>query len=394
MALPGVAGEVSSGPRGQTSKEGGGGMAGATIQGTKTYADERVREGVAERHFRQVQGLWLSSIGLGTYLGRNDDTTDDLYRSAVVQAVQSGCNVLDTAINYRCQRSERNIRDALRELAKQNIPREQVVVATKGGFIPFENESPPDVTDYLQKTYFGPGVVRPQDIVGECQVITPDFLGNQLDRSLSNLGVETIDIYYVHNPEMQLTEVSSEELSRRLRAVFEFLEKAVSDGKIQFYGTATWGGYRQPPTAKSFLSLESVISLATEAGGEKHHCRFVQLPYSLAMTEALTEQNQPLNGKSVSVLSAAGELGVAVMSSASIGQGRLTKGLPDWLGKLFKGLTSDTQRSLQFARSTPGLTTALVGMKRRAHVDENLAVAKVSPAAAEDFLKLFEVDNR
>ncbi len=381
-------------PRRQTSKEGGGGMAGATVQGTKTYADERVREGVAERHFRQVQGLWLSSIGLGTYLGRNDDTTDDLYRSAVVQAVQSGCNVLDTAINYRCQRSERNIRDALRELAKQNIPREQVVVATKGGFIPFENESPPDVTDYLEKTYLGPGVVRPEDIVGECQVITPDFLENQLDRSLSNLGVETIDIYYVHNPEMQLTEVSSEELSRRLRAVFELLEKATSDGKIQYYGTATWGGYRQPPTAKSFLSLESVISLAREVGGEKHHCRFVQLPYSLAMTEALTEQNQPLNGKSVSALSAAEELGVAVMSSASIGQGRLTKGLPDWLGKLFKGLTSDTQRSLQFARSTPGLTTALVGMKRRAHVDENLAVAKVSPAAAEDFLKLFEVDNR
>jgi aryl-alcohol dehydrogenase-like predicted oxidoreductase len=68
--------------------------------------------------------------------------------------------------------------------------------------------------------------------------------------------------------------------------------------------------------------------------------------------------------------------------------------LPDWLGKLFKGFTSDTQRSLQFARSTPGLTTALVGMKKRAHVDENLAVAKVSPAAAEDFMKLFEVDNR
>ena len=369
-------------------------MAGATIEETKTYVDARVREGVAERHFRQAQGLWLSSIGLGTYLGRNDDTTDDLYRTAVVRAVQSGCNVLDTAINYRCQRSERNIRDALGELAEQNITRGQIVVATKGGFIPFENESPPDVEDYLEKTYFGPGVMRPEDVVSECQVITPNFLENQLDRSLDNLGVDTIDIYYVHNPEMQLAEVSSEELSRRLRAVFEFLEKATADGKIQYYGTATWGGYRQSPQAKDFLSLEAVISLAKEVGGEEHHCRFVQLPYSLAMTEALTEQNQPLDGKSVSAFTAAEELGVTVMSSASICQGRLTKGLPDWLGKLFKGFTSDTQRSLQFARSTPGLTTALVGMKRRAHVDENLAVAKVAPAAADDFLKLFEVDNR
>ena len=369
-------------------------MAGATIQGTKTYVDERAREGVTKDHFREAQGLWLSSIGLGTYLGRNDDTTDDLYRRAVVRAVQSGCNVLDTAINYRCQRSERNIRDALHELAKQNIKREQVVLATKGGFIPFDNDSPPDVKDYLEKTYFGPGVMRPEDVVSECQVITPNFIENQLERSLSNLGVETIDIYYVHNPEKQLAEVSSDELGRRLRAVFEVLEKATSDGRIQYYGTATWGGYRQSPKAKDFLSLEKVTSLAREVGGEKHHCRFVQLPYSLAMTEALTEQNQPLNGKSVSAISAAEELGVTVMSSASICQGRLTKGLPEWLGKLFKGFTTDTQRALQFARSAPGLTTALVGMKRRAHVDENLAVAKVPPAPAEDFLKLFEVDNR
>ena len=82
------------------------------------------------------------------------------------------------------------------------------------------------------------------------------------------------------------------------------------------------------------------------------------------------------------------------MSSASICQGRLTKGLPEWLGKLFKGLVTDAQRSLQFARSTPGLTTALVGMKRPAHVEDNMAVAKVPPAAVDDFLKLFEVDER
>jgi aryl-alcohol dehydrogenase-like predicted oxidoreductase len=112
------------------------------------------------------------------------------------------------------------------------------------------------------------------------------------------------------------------------------------------------------------------------------------------MTEALTEQNQTVDGKTVSAIQAAEELGVAVMSSASICQGRLTKGLPDWLGKLFKGFASDAQRSLQFARSTPGLTTALVGMKRPAHVEDNLAVAKAPPAPAEDFLKLFEVDDR
>jgi aryl-alcohol dehydrogenase-like predicted oxidoreductase len=369
-------------------------MQGATVEATKEYAGARVREEIAQEHFREAQGLWLSSIGLGTYLGRNDETTDDLYRRAVVRAAQAGCNVLDTAINYRCQRSERNIREAIQELAKKGIAREQLVVATKGGFIPFESDSPADVDDYLEKNFYSAGLMRPEDVVGGCQVITPGYLENQLERSLSNLGIGTIDIYYVHNPEMQLSEVSRDELDRRLRSVFELLEKAADDGRIQFYGTATWGGYRQSPKAKDYLSLESVTSLAKEAGGENHRCRFVQLPYSLAMTEALTEQNQSLDGKSVSVMQAAEELGVTVMSSASICQGRLTKGLPEWLGKLFKGFTTDAQRSLQFARSTPGLTTALVGMKRPAHVEENLAVAKVPPAPAEDFLKLFEVDNR
>lgn len=369
-------------------------MGGASAEATKEYVADRVREGVAKKHFRVAQGLWLSSIGLGTYLGRNDDTTDDLYRRAAVRSVETGCNVLDTAINYRCQRSERSVANALRDLAKDGIAREQVVIATKGGFIPFENDSPSDIADYLRKNYFEPGVIRPEDVVAGCQAITPGYLENQLERSLANLGVDTIDIYYVHNPEMQLSEVSRDELDRRLRSAFEFLEKAVADGKIQFYGTATWGGYRQPLKAKDYLSLEKVTSLAREVGGDNHRCRFVQLPYSLAMTEALTEQNQPVNGKTVSAIQAAEELGVTVMSSASICQGRLTKGLPEWLGKLFKGLVTDAQRSLQFARSTPGLTTALVGMKRPAHVEDNMAVAKVPPAAVDDFLKLFEVDER
>jgi aryl-alcohol dehydrogenase-like predicted oxidoreductase len=369
-------------------------MGGASAEATREYVGDRMREGIPEEHFRLGQGLWLSSIGLGTYLGRNDDATDDLYRRAAVRSVQSGCNVLDTAINYRGQRSERCLAQALRELADDGIPREQIVIATKGGFIPFDGDSPTDEADYLRRNYFDLGVLRPEDVVAGCQAITPRYLENQLERSRTNLDVDTIDIYYVHNPEMQLSEVSRDELDRRLRSAFELLEKAAADGRIQFYGTATWGGYRQPSRAKDYLSLQRVTELAREVGGDDHHCRFVQLPYSLAMTEALTEQNQTVDGKTVSAIQAAGDLGVTVMSSASICQGRLTKGLPDWLGTLFKGFATDAQRSLQFARSTPGLTTALVGMKRPAHVEDNLAVAKAPPARVEDFLKLFEVDER
>jgi aryl-alcohol dehydrogenase-like predicted oxidoreductase len=367
----------------------------ATPEGTQEYVNARSTEGVSREHFREAHGLWLSSIGLGTYLGAHDHATDELYRTAIVRAVESGCNVLDTAINYRCQRSERSIGRALTDLAARGIGREQIVVATKGGFIPFDGEPPQNLNEYLETAFYSTAILRPDDIVGGCHAMTPRYLENQLEKSLTNLELETVDIYYLHNPETQLSEVPREEVMQRLRAAFEFLEKAAADGKINYYGTATWNAYRQSPKGDDYLSLTDIVSLAEEVGGEKHRLRFIQFPHSLATPEAFTNPTQNIGeGQTLSALLAAVELGLVVTSSASIGQGRLTKGLPDWLGKLLKGVDSDVQRAIQFARSTPGLTTALVGMKQIEHVDENLAVAKIPPTPMDDFLKLFEVNNR
>jgi aryl-alcohol dehydrogenase-like predicted oxidoreductase len=93
----------------------------------------------------------------------------------------------------------------------------------------------------------------------------------------------------------------------------------------------------------------------------------------------------------VSLCSAADALGIHVVSSASLAQGRLKSGLPDWLGTLFRGSSSDVQRALQFVRSTPGVAIALVGMRQVKHVEENIGTARIPPAPVEDFLKLFEV---
>jgi aryl-alcohol dehydrogenase-like predicted oxidoreductase len=189
--------------------------------------------------------------------------------------------------------------------------------------------------------------------------------------------------------------VPHDELMRRFRAAFAFLEKAVADGKIRYYGTATWNAYRQSPKGEGYLSLAETVSLAREVAGDEHRFRFIQLPHSLASPEAFTNPTQAVEGEELlSPILAADHLELAVTSSASIGQGRLTQGLPEWLGKLFRGFETDVQRAIQFARSTPGLTTALVGMKQLEHVDENMAVAKVPPTPIDDFLKLFEIDNR
>ncbi len=267
-------------------------MTAATPEGTQAYVAARSTHNVVREHFRDVEGLLVSSIGLGTYLGHHDEETDELYRRAVVRAVERGCNVIDTAINYRCQRSERSIRQALKDLSKKGIGSEQVVVATKGGFIPFDSTPPGDVQQYLEENFFKTGLLEPADVVGGCHAMTPRFLENQIDKSLENLGIETIDIYYLHNPETQLDEVPRQDFVGRLRAAFECLEKAAEKGKINFYGVATWNAFRQATQAGDYLSMEEVVKLAREVGGDTHRFRFVQFPYSLATTEALTGQNQ------------------------------------------------------------------------------------------------------
>jgi aryl-alcohol dehydrogenase-like predicted oxidoreductase len=361
----------------------------ATTEGTERYR-KRFEGRLAPEHFRQSQTLWMSSIGLGTYLGNHDAETDRLYHSAVVRAVESGSNVIDSAINYRLQRSERSIGTALKELASKGYNREEIVIATKGGFIPYDGEPPKDPRRYFEETFGKPGIAQLTDVIANCHCILPTYLMNQLDCSLSNLDVECIDIYYVHNPETQLGKIPREEFNTRLLKAFEALEEAVSVGKIRIYGTATWNGYRNEVSATDYLSLGEITAIAEKAGGTKHHFKAIQLPLNLGMTEALSLTNQEVSGKKQSALAAAEALRLTVMCSASVLQGQLTHSLPDIINETFQGLSTDGQRALQFVRSTPGVTTALVGMKQSAHVDENLETAKVPPASWEQYSKLFQ----
>lgn len=360
----------------------------ATTNGTAAYR-QRFTGTLAPAYFRPSADLWLSSIGLGTYLGEADEATDALYYAAITRALAGGCNVLDTAINYRCQRSERVIGQVLAALQQEspNV-REEIVVATKGGYLAFDGDTPPDPRAYINKTFVQTGLAKAEEIV-EWNCIAPRYIDDQVERSLRNLELECIDIYYLHNPEAQLQKWSRAEFLRRIAEAFAVLETKVADGKIRLYGTATWNGYRQPPTARDYLSLAEMVGVAEQVGGANHHFKVVQLPYNLSMPEALAERNQPLAADTVNFLEAAHALGITVMASATIMQGQLSRRLPTYINEALGGLESDAQRAIQFTRSTPGIATALIGMKSVAHVAHNLAVAAVPPASAAQLKQLF-----
>lgn len=362
----------------------------ATAEGTARYA-ARLGSAVAEGHFRMLdRDVRVSSLGLGTYLGPEDATTDVLYQEAVARALALGINVIDTAVNYRNQRSERAVGTALEEAVRQDlVRRDEVLVATKGGFIPLDAVDRRDPRMYFTATYLETGLVTPDDVVAGSHCITPRYLRDQLERSRANLGLETIDVYYVHNPETQLDAVDRPEFLRRMRDAFAALEGAVGERKIARYGTATWNGYRQDAGTPGSLSLDELVAAARDVGGADHHFKVIQLPYNLAMPEAFTRATQRVGTETVSLLEAARRLGLYIMASASVYQGQLTRNLPPLIAEFLPGLGTDAQRALQYVRSTPGIGTALVGMKSVAHVDENAGVARQAPLAWTEFQRLF-----
>jgi aryl-alcohol dehydrogenase-like predicted oxidoreductase len=341
----------------------------ATTQGTARFASRFEPESAAG-FYRHAQDLSVSSLGIGTYLGQMNETTDEGYRQAITRGLNAGINFIDTSLNYRHERSERAISRALASWVHDaGGSRDEIVLSTKAGFL-VPNAVPA-------------GMLNPGEVVAGIHCLAPAFLRDQIKRSRANLGVETLDIFYLHNPETQLSHVSEEVFYSRIRAAFELLEHLSATGDIRWYGAATWDGFRrggEPPS----LSLVRLNDIARAAGGDSHHFRFIQLPLNLAMPEALSK---PLE-QGRTVLDLAQSFGLTVVCSASLLQARLSRGLPAEIAAALPGARTDAQRAIQFTRSAPGVTVALVGMSNPAHVDENLGVARLRPLPAGDFARV------
>jgi aryl-alcohol dehydrogenase-like predicted oxidoreductase len=353
----------------------------ATSAGTARYRD-RFPEQKQSGHFRQsahvpgVDDLWLSSLGIGTYLGDPTDEADRDYTEAISTALRSGINVVDTAINYRHQRSERNVGAALKTLIDSGeLARDEVLVCTKAGYLPFDTNMPADAVSYMRKEYVDKGLAPAGEIVGGSHCMNPVYLADQIERSRRNTGLDTLDVFYLHNPETQLGYVPAEVFYERLRKAFEMLEGLVAKQIIRYYGAATWNGFRANPSDRSYLSLEHMVTAAKQVAGDKHHFRFVQLPFNLAMLEAFAYGNQARNGQAASLLAQAPEFGVAVVASGSLSQGNLAEGLSPQLKSLFNA-GSDAEAAIQFVRSGTNLTTALVGMGQKHHAELNAAIGR------------------
>jgi len=355
----------------------------ATSEGTKNFSKNSQ---VNLENFKIFEDLHLSNVGIGTYLGNPDSQTDELVKNAVKQSVLSGVNVIDTAINYRAQKAERSVGKALSELIQEEkITRNQVFVSSKNGYVTNDADIQEDFMEYVMRELGKPGIVKEGDITSGYHCMTTAYLSDQLDRSLKNLDLECIDLMYLHNGiEGQISDISKEQFLEKLKSVFELYEQKRDEGKIKFYGMATWECFRVKDDNPQYLSLEDVIQMAKNIGGENHGFKFIQLPYNMNYDQALLGKNQKIQNKPVSILESAVTLGVGVFTSVPFMQGRLlAPGIMPEFGDLKSSL-----RALQFIRSSPGVLAPLVGQKSSEHVSENLEIMNVPPLSNDDFIEL------
>lgn len=361
----------------------------ATKEGTFEYLKQFPKY---SRDFYSYNGeVFLSSLGLGTF--RKEPYREEnyvlSYKDAVKTAVTGGINVIDTAINYRYQMSEREIGEALKELfCEAKASREQLFITSKAGFLPLDFPFPENPYAWIEETVIKKGLASKDEIVVDQHCLSPDYLRWSVEKSLENLGLETLDVLFLHNPETQLGYVDYMTLRMRIAQAFKLFEALVKEGKIRHYGIAAWNGFLYEVGHTEYLSLKDIVTIAEEVGGPGHHFKYVESPFNLAKPHAYTYANQKgPDGRYYTLLQAVQGYGLQFFAASSLLQMNLFKGkfdsrLSQMLGT---GELTDIISALQFARSG-GVLSALFGAVDPHHVEDNLLLAYL-PKISNDTLQ-------
>ncbi len=373
----------------------------AAVEATRAHIAPLAPQGAAQLG---STGLSVSRIGFGSY---RVDESDPEFAAALAEALLAGCNLIDTSTNYMDGGSERMIGELLALLQSEGrLSRDAVVVVSKIGYVQGQNLQLARKRESAHRPF--PEMVKYMDGCWHC--IHPEFLADQLGRSLSRLGLETLDVCLLHNPEYFFSDAHHrtpeadlaplrEEFYRRLQQAFTYFETEVASGRIRWYGVSS-NTCTAPVDQFDATSLHRMLEAALRAGGAGHHFRVLQLPMNLLESGALLERNQP-GGATPLELAAARGIGVLVNRplNAIRGSGmvRLADPFPDsegidperqartalWVREhIDPALPTDRQeaplqqKALALLASTPGVSCVLLGMRRRRYVADALAVLR------------------
>lgn len=145
-------------------------------------------------------GLRVSVVGLGTmvHAGHFGPMKDEESLGAIDTALDLGVNFIDTSDAYGAGYSETLLGNALKGR------RDKVIIATKGGNV-----------------MTGPNRGK--------RIFAADYIDGVLHESLKRLQTDYVDLYQLHNPNVDVIENGD---------VWEVLERRKKEGKIRHYGVS------------------------------------------------------------------------------------------------------------------------------------------------------------
>jgi uncharacterized protein len=268
----------------------------ATSAGTRAHADRQPAAAATAYGVLGRTGLTVCRLAFGGYRV-NDESP--VHRSALERAIAAGVNLIDTSTNYTDGGSERLVGRVVGEAIRRGrVAREEIVVVSKIGYVQGENLVLAQERQNAGQPF--PEVVHYQTDCWHC--IHPEFLADQLTRSRERLGLETLDVCLLHNPEYFLMDAvhtgrgtldeARREFYRRLTDAFRFLEDCVAGGILGWYGVSsnTVAHSVDDPEA---TSLTRMLAAAREAGGAGHHFGVLQFPLNLFEAGGALERNNP-----------------------------------------------------------------------------------------------------
>jgi aryl-alcohol dehydrogenase-like predicted oxidoreductase len=244
--------------------------------------------------------LSFSKIGFGCY--RISKRFDEHYK-ALYKALTNGITLIDTSSNYSDGESEELVGKVMNELIEEGkLKREDITLVTKAGYLQGQNYRLALKLKEEGRPFSE--VVEFDDKLWHC--ISPDFIEDQLNRQLQRLNQNYIDVYLLHNPEYYLSWTKKNNIDKddafeiyydRIRRAFEFLEKKVNEGKINYYGISS-NTFASHSNEYDFTSLEEILNIANSIS-ENNHFKVIQFPFNLFEAGAISMKNQINNTETV-----------------------------------------------------------------------------------------------
>jgi aryl-alcohol dehydrogenase-like predicted oxidoreductase len=367
----------------------------ASSEGTRRFAARFVDKVYPSGAYRPLgrTGLLTSSLGFGTY---RVDALNPEHAAALEMALQGGVNLIDTSTNYTDGSSETLIGNVI-----ANHARDEIILVSKVGYV--QGQALLLAHDREERDTPFPEMVKYADGCWHC--IHPDFLADQLDRSLARLQVDKIDVYLLHNPEYFFSHAVKrnetrwlktlrEEFYDRIRRAFAWLESQVQKGRIGFYGVSS-NTFVVPTDHPESTSLEQMWTIAGAIASD-HHFAVAQLPANLFESGAALIPNN--GGGQQTTLEFARDHDLAVLVNRPLNafhKERLIRladtpvenpVISEVLDPFLPGTVrkeSLSRKALAVVAHTSGVTCVLNGMRRPVYVVDSLGAMRLPDFAVD-----------